>query len=132
MKKSLILLSVLAFFGCANTNNVEVAKEVKKLENKEYKISKIIVKDTNKEYSNSSNWSLIIEDNKLGMFVGCNRIFSAIKQENNNIYYENPASTKMMCPNQVMEVENAVASSLTSMQIIENGLENDKVKIIFE
>ncbi|MBT0882464.1 META domain-containing protein [Campylobacter sp. 2018MI13] len=132
MKKSLILLSILVLFGCVNTNNVEVAKEVKKLENKEYKISKIIVKDTNKEYSNFSNWSLIIEDNKLGMFVGCNRIFSAIKQENNNIYYENPASTKMMCPNQVMEVENAVASSLTSMQIIENGLENDKVKIIFE
>lgn len=132
MKKYLILFCALCLFGCVkSTNNIkgQDLSELKLLD-KEYKISKIIDKKTQKEYEALSDWSIILDKNRFGMYVGCNRIFGQFMQEKGILKYINPASTKMMCP--AMEVENLVTSNLTSQKIIENGLENENIKIIFK
>lgn len=133
MKKSLILLSALAFFGCANIQNQGNEMNANKtLENGEYKITHILDKQNNSQYPNTGNWSIMIENNRFGMFVGCNRIFGEVQQNNGKLIFKAPASTKMMCPDDLMKVENLVTSSLTELDISSHSLENDKVKIAIE
>lgn len=130
MKKSLVLLSVLAFFGCANIQNQgnEVSVNTS-LKNGEYKIINIVNKEDNKEYQNTGSWSIVIENDRFGMFVGCNRIFGELNQNNSKLIFKALASTKMMCPEDLMKVEDLLISSLTELDISSNSLENDKVKI---
>lgn len=133
MKKSLILLSALVFFGCANTQNQGNEMSLNKnLKNGEYKIIEVFDKQNNSQYLNTGNWSIIIENNRFGMFVGCNRIFGEVLQNNNKLVFKNPASTKMMCPSDLMKVEDLVTSSLTELDVFSNSLENDKIKITIE
>lgn len=131
MKKSLILLSALAFFGCASIQNQGNEMNVNKtLKNGEYKIQSIVDKTSGVTYTNTGNWAIMIEDNRFGMFVGCNRIFGAFTQNKGKLIFKNPASTKMMCPEDLMKVEDLVTSSLTEFKIgNNNSLENDKIQI---
>lgn len=135
MKKSLILLSALAFFGCASIQNQgNEMSETKTLENGEYKITEIFNYENGLLYPSTGNWSIMIEDNRFGMFVGCNRIFGEIEQKNGKLIFKNPASTKMMCPDELMKVENLVTNELNELDISNflDHLKNDKIRIMIK
>lgn len=130
MKKYLLILSAFALLGCVQKN---VAKgDIMVLEDKEYKITKVLDKANNKEYKASGDWSIVIDKDKFGMFVGCNRIFGKLSQTNGKIIYINPASTKMLCLDDMMAVEDLISQNLTIMEVVKNGLENNNVKIFFK
>lgn len=107
-------------------------KEQNKLKNQEYKIYQIVDKKSLQQYKNDNEWALVIENNNFGLFVGCNRIFGAIQQTNNEIVFNNVASTKMMCEITNMQLENLVLNNLTKLNITNDGLENENIKITFD
>lgn len=145
MKKSLFISIIALCFVACNKNDVNIdniiskdrilemdKKEQRYLKNNEYKITKILNKQNLKTYNTTGEWSIIIDNNNFGLFVGCNRIFGSIEQNNNQLIFKNPASTKMMCLPDMMEVENLISINLTTLNIVSDGLENNNIKVFFK
>ncbi|MBZ7987594.1 META domain-containing protein [Campylobacter canadensis] len=126
MKKILLFtLCALIFTACTK----EKALNLLKPENKEYKIAQIINKTTNEVYNAGSNWGFSVDNNRFGLYVGCNRIFGELLD---GFSFDKVASTKMLCDAASMKVEDFVLSNLKDLKFGGSFLENNAMKILFK
>lgn len=127
MKKYLITLFALVFIACASNQNNE-----KILKNGDYRIDCILDTKSGVCEQSTGGWAFFLDKNKFIIYVGCNKLFSDIEQKNGKLFFNNLASTKMMCFKREYILEKLLLDSLDELSLErENILGNDKIKIKF-
>lgn len=127
MKKYLVSLLALVFIACAsNQNNEKIIKDG------EYRIDCILDTKSGVCEQNTGGWVFFLDKNKFIIYVGCNKLFADTKQKNAKLFFNNLASTKMMCFKREVMLEKLLLDSLDELSLEhENILGNDKIKIKF-